>query len=199
MSLNTPVTSNAGAADYFMALVPGNEIVLAGTTTSRIDSLAPTVTADTSTYTVLGWSATSVGGRPLSPLAVACRICGTGLHYMYAGEDSLIMFDSTKREATAITMLRTPIRVGQAWPTIEHSTTFDSISSVNETVVTSAGTFYGVVRITQHYSDAVTTSDFEYFLARGVGIVRLYRKATTLFGPTFQTTVTEQTLVRRNF
>lgn len=198
---STPVTpATAKASDYFMPMKTGNFIMLIGTTTTQIGTLPPIVSTDTTTYTLLATTKTSIGGKPLRGMQTDNMDGDPELGYVFAGDAELMLFDSTLQEANASTLLKMPIQIGVPWRVMPNDTTLFVIKSTSETVTTPAGTFTNCLKISQHEADGTGAfTDINFFLAKGVGIVRMTIDAQSQFGTQKMTIKSDDLLNKKNF
>jgi hypothetical protein len=198
-STPTTPTTTTKASDYYIPLTAGNRVVLTGTTTMKVTDWPDSVSLDTTIYTVLPTTKTSLGGKLLR--AVETYSTGrTSIGYVFAGDSVMLQFDSTLAEANAETMFKTPLVVGNFWPNSTKDTTRMTIASVSETVTTGIGTLANCLKLTTRMTDPTgITYDVEVYLAKGIGIVRLKLSVSATVGTVTMTIDTDEVLKSKNF
>jgi len=198
---NNPVTpTTLRASEYFIPLSTGNSTRLTGATTTRMDTLAPTVSPDTTMYTILATTSTSTGGKALRGLQIYSSGSGTENEYVYASDTELTRFDSSRQEANASTLLKMPIQIGVPWRITPTDTALFVITSVTETVTTPVGVFSNCIKISRHQSDAPGMYvNVDMYVAKGVGIVRTKVDKKFSLGQFIVTAISDKLLSSKNF
>ena len=202
-----PVTPPAAAAasDYWMPSGSGTRIVLQGDVITSRDGVVLDSSRQTTTMTMIGTKKTTLDGKSASAFQTISVSTGgkpdTTESYAVLSATAITMYDSSLAAFTASTILLFPLSVGNTWLYQPSDTVHYSLASISETVVTPGGTFSNCLRLRHLAVDPATgaTTDENFYMARGVGLVRLSMHGSyTLLGSTVTYNM-DMKLLSKNF
>jgi hypothetical protein len=168
-----PGPASSKAADYFMPHRAGNSMTYIVTIVAKFDTMTVADTRDTSIFTAIAATRTSDGGKTLQGY-FSSQGGRSDTGYAYLGDNEIMVYDSTLRDASANVWLKAPLAVGTTWKAVASDTATWTITSTSDIVVTPAGTFTRVIRTTSKQTDeSGNTMTNEYYFASGVGLVKM--------------------------
>ena len=194
----------AVASDYWMPTTAGAKSMFEGSSVLSRPGSTVDSTAEAMTMVMLGIKKPTLDGKSAYVVhTYNATTTGTDTteSYMALSATAITMYDSSLAAGTASTMLQTPLTVGNSWLYQPSDTVHYRIVSTSETVVTPAGTFTNCLQIRHSATDPTTggTGTQDYYVARGVGLVRVQVLATFTFLGTTATYRTDMKLVSKTF
>ena len=200
----SPPVASMYASDYWMPTAAGTRLLLEETSVSTTGGITTDSSVETSEFRMMPGTKTTRDGKSafiLQNVNTSGSNRDTSFSYLVLSTASMMAYDDSLYAKDATTYLKAPITIGNTWLTKESDTLHSSITSVTETVVTPAGTFSNCIRVSNVVANPFVgvpmTQDF--YLARGVGLVRMSLQATASIGGTTVTYRSNSLLKSKSF